>query len=411
MRRRHLLLMGGSALAVLACAVVLFFVLRNRGDAQTQPPSPTPAPTQTAAATPTPTDPPPSTAQVRLRAAGDVIMDTPMLESAYNKNGGYRFGRYFNLIKDQLADADLTVLNVEGSMGGAGQQGYMGYPSINTPPDLLDTLKKSGVDMLTLANNHALDRFFDGLLATVRNVDKAKLLRVGGYKSKSDFNTPQVVDVNGIQIGFANYTTGLNGMDAKSDKRAVEYGVRTTSKANFKSDIQAIRDAGAEVVVVFMHWDREYKHKPSNETKSLAKRLAQAGADVVIGSHSHMVQPIEWLETEDAEGNARKTLVVYSLGNFLTNHKGEFLDNGILFEVGFSRDAEGAVSVVEPRYLPVWVWVQKNGEERNYQVLPVGDTIDNRPDGMTDEQYARVTAAWNESVDLLGDAIAQPLRK
>ena len=388
-----------AALVLAVVAAVLFWPREGSTGTDTAAGTPAPLPT----ATPAPTEPP--VALARIRAAGDIIIDTPMLTAAQTSGTSYKFDKYFNRIGNVLEDADWTIINIEGALAGMGEYGYTGYPSFNTPPVILDTLKKRGVDMLTLANNHSLDRYFDGLMNTLRNVDKAGLARTGAYRSQKDYDKPLVVDINGIQIGFTNYTTGLNNVEKRSDKRATQYGLRTTAKADYAKDIAALRDAGAQAVVVMMHWDREYKRQPGAATKQMAQQIADAGADVIIGGHPHMVQPLEWLSAADG----RKVLCLYSMGNFLSNHKGPYLDNGIVFEVSFALDKHGAVRVVNPCYIPVWVWVQKSDDALNYQVMPAAAAIRNRPETMTDEQYERVTAAWRESLEILGTEIAAPI--
>ncbi len=408
MRNNRPVLIMILTVAVLAVAMTATIVLRN-GQASTAT-NPVPE-TATASADaglsqpslttshPAPTERP--IALATLRAAGDVIIDSPMLSAAYS-GGAYKFGKYFALIADELAAADVTTINVEGAIAGQGEFGYTGYPSFNTPPAILTALKAAGVDMLTLANNHSLDRYYDGLMNTLRNVDKAGLQRTGAYRSQKEHDAPQVFEVNGIKLGVTNYATGLNGVEKRSDKRALKYGIRTVQRSNFKKDIQAMRDAGAQAVVVFMHWDREYKRMPNGATKKTAQQLADAGADVIIGGHPHQVQPIEWLEGKD--GN--RTLCAYSLGNFLSNHEGEFLDNGIILQVSFALLDDGTVAVVDPGYVPVWVWVQKSKSGLNYQVLPIEKTLAARPESMTDAQYARMGTALKETDDLLADSPA-----
>ena len=395
-----------SLIALIALLIFVWFTMQQTGLTDKLFPSPTPEPIITPAPTPEPTPVPTEApiAYARIRAAGDIIIDTPMLNSAYS-GGQYKFGKYFSQIKEALSDADLTIANIEGAIAGSDALGYAGYPSFNTPASILETLKDCGVDMLTLANNHSLDRYFDGLMNTLRNVDQAGLMRTGAYRSKKEYAKPLVVDVNGIKIGFTNYTTGFNNNDKHSDKRATEYGVRHVNGANFKKDIAALREAGAQAVVVFMHWDVEYQLSPSDKTLEYAMQLADAGADVIIGGHPHHVQPIEWIDGADGH----RALCLFSMGNFLSNHKGAYLDNGIIFEVGFALRADGKVHVVDPKYLPVWVWVYEQGDGHNYQVMPVRKTIDNRPEDMTDERYERVQAAWQESLGVLGSKIAQPI--
>jgi len=343
-----------------------------------------------------------------IRAVGDVIITEPMLKFAYDKQKKrYDFTRAFSMIGDSLSMADFTIANVEGPMGGKGKRGFKGYPTFNTPPKLLDALKAAGVDMLTLANNHSLDTGFDGLVATVKNVDKAGLMSIGAYRSKADYRAPKVVEINGIRVGFTNYTDNLNRKEKYAPKAALQYGVRHIKHSNIKNDISALRKAGAEFVVVFMHWGREYLTKPPDNVKKMAKKLTAAGADLIIGGHPHSVQPFAYVTAKDNKGNKRRALVMYSLGNFLTHQRGRDHDSGVIFEFTLERNAKEKIEITGARYVPVWVWlISKNGVE-DCRVLPVGKYLNDKPKGMSQRDHKLLNRAWKTLTKRLGSKYAR----
>ena len=216
--------------------------------------------------------------EVVIRSFGDIIIHEPLFDTAYDeKTKTFDFSPYFTLISDSLAKADYTVGNVDGPMGGKGSRGYKFYPQFNTPPHLLHALKGIGIDMLTLANNHALDTFFDGLKREIANVEKVGIDHVGAYRTQKEYDTPKVVDIKGIKVGITNYTVSTNNLENSSDPEATEYGLRTTRNSSPKKDIAALRKAGAEFVVVYMHWGEEYVRDVTNSQKDLAKKLVAAG--------------------------------------------------------------------------------------------------------------------------------------
>ena len=340
-----------------------------------------------------------------IRSFGDIIIHEPLFDTAYDaKAKTFDFSPYFALISDSLAKADYTVGNVDGPMGGKGSRGYKFYPQFNTPPHLLHALKSGGIDMLTLANNHALDTFFDGLKREINNVEKVGIDHIGAYRTQKEYDTPKVVDIKGIKVGFTNYTVSTNNLENSSDPEATEYGLRTTRNSSPKKDIAALRKAGAEFVVVYMHWGEEYVRDVTNSQKDLAKKLVQAGADMIIGGHPHVVQTIDTVSAKDESGNQRSALVVYSMGNFLCDQRARYKDSGIIFEFTLVDDGSGVVTATSPRYIPVYVWRIKAGSGFDYRVVACGNVIEDRPKSMTDEVFNRVKQVWNEQKKLIGES-------
>lgn len=346
-----------------------------------------------------------------IRTAGDFVIHDVIFQSAArlakqtNSSNPYNFIPMLNLIRDQLENADFTVTNVDGSMGGKQyyKYGYSGYPQFNTPPHILYALVDAGVDMLTLANNHMLDGWYDGLMAEIANVEKVGLKHVGANRSTEEKNTPVVVEINGIKVGFMNYTVSLNEMDKKGvDSRALEFGVNATKNSDPKKDAKALRDAGADVIVCYMHWGKEYEEMPDDNQKKLANILVTSGCDVIVGGHPHVVQYATWLSGTNQFGETQRTLCVYSLGNFLSDQRLALRDGGIIFDFTIQEQADGSFSIINPSYLPTWVW--RTGDKDNgynYSVVPIGKYLDTRPEGMSDADYTRMLQSYQESINAM----------
>lgn len=336
--------------------------------------------------------------QAHIRVVGDLMMHQRQLELGQMENGEYDFAPQYALVKTALSDADYTIANLETTVGLYGNQPYSGYPRFNAPESLLAAIKDAGVDFLTLANNHILDRYFDGMVTTVNNVENYGFDFTGAYRTPEEAGQPVVIEVNGIKLGMLAYTAHTNGMEAFSDAEATEYGVSYLYGADFEADVQKLRDAGADVIIAMPHWGTEYKRQPDADVRRTAEKLAAAGVDVILGSHPHMVQPIEWLtvETETGEHTA---LVAWSLGNFIDNMKIQYTDSGIILDFTIVEAADGGFDIVDVGYVPIYCWRQ----DANIQALCSGEYLDERPEGMSDATYDRMKLSHRELVELIGD--------
>ncbi|MCZ8522770.1 MULTISPECIES: CapA family protein [Paenibacillus] len=256
----------------------------------------------------TPAGPPiPSDRIVSLAAVGDVLIHRPLYEDARTRTG-FDFSPMLAAVRQELQHADVAVANQESVTGGA-QLGLSDYPSFNSPQETADALKEAGIDVVTMANNHALDRGEKALRSAIRHWRELGVEYAGASESMADRSRLRVVEKNGVKLAFLAFTQGTNGISPPPGKA---YLVHRTEERRMRSDIAEARKA-ADAVVVSLHWGREYERLPSAEQRKLAKLAADAGADIIIGHHPHVLQPLEWI------GNNRggRSLVVYSLGNFL----------------------------------------------------------------------------------------------
>ena len=360
-----------------------------------------PLPTVTAVPTPRPG----GLRSVRLRVIGDVMVCQSQLD-AY-KDSGYDFHPEFDFIKEMLQNADYTMANMEGTVGKYNDKKYSGYPLFNCPETILEALKDSGVDFLTLANNHMLDRWFNGVKNTVGWVRQYGFDYVGAYLSPEERNTPVIYDVGGIKIGFVAYTHTTNTQEKVSDKDAVEYGVPYLYKADIEADIKRLKDAGAEVVIAFPHWGKEYIKNPDDNQKKYARRLAEAGADIILGSHSHTVQNMGYQSVTDASGRTRQVFITFSLGNFLSDHvpvkadDGTYAatDAGIIVDFTINEHEDGTFTCDDVGYIPTYCWQPTQGDAR---VLPSGKYLQSGPAGMTEEAHNRLVETYQQVTETIG---------
>ncbi len=403
-RRAAIVFCTVVAVLLLALALLLgwFFFLRSAGeDAQTAPsPSPTVAAAAPATATPVPepTATPFAPRTVTIRAVGDVMMHEAQLEAAARPGEGYDFSAQYADIAPSLMAADYTIANLETTVGLYSDQPYSGFPMFNAPPELLTALGEAGVDFVTMANNHILDRFYDGMLRTMDNVEAAGLAYGGVNRSKEEQLEPNIVEVGGVKLGMLCYTDYTNGLEKRSDPQARESGVNYIEDADFAAEVQKLREAGADAVIAYMHWGREYRREANDEQRAVTDRLLAAGVDVILGSHPHVVQPAGMREVTLADGTKHEALVAYSLGNFNSAMTDEYTDSGIILEFTLVEQEAGGFAVENIGFVPTYCW-EKDGV---FTTIPALPCYDEAPEGMSDAQHQRLRKSVDDVTALMG---------
>jgi poly-gamma-glutamate synthesis protein (capsule biosynthesis protein) len=326
----------------------------------------------TPAPMPSPT-PEPVFAEAVWIGVGDIMSHAPQLPGAYDAaTKSYNFDPYFEPVKPILQSGDWVMANLETPIGGP-DFGYTGYPSFNAPFELAEALKNAGFNMLSTANNHSLDKGERGLRNTIDNLKELGFSFAGTAASQEEADAPVLVERNGITMGILSYTYGTNGIPIPEGK---PYLVNLISEEAIKSDIKKLRGAGADLVTVALHFGIEYQTSPSEEQKNLARSLAASGADIIAGSHPHVVQPYEMVESFDEDGNRKECLIIYSMGNFISNQRGESKDYGVIFKVSVSKNmTEGGTVIKEVEAIPTWVHRYKPDKHFRYRILPVEDVL------------------------------------
>ena len=353
-----------------------------------QTPTPTVAPT----ATPEPIE----AASVHFRAVGDIMSHKLQLTHALQKDGSYNYDSQFAGVKEALSKADFTIANLELSI--ATNKEYSSYPFFRTPEAILATLKDCGIDMFTMANNHILDGFWDGLTHTIDKVDEYGFAHVGAYRTAEEARQPLVMDINGIKFGFLAYTLDVNDNDKRIDPDKAKFCVNILGKADFKADVQALRDQGAEVVICLPHWGEEGRRSVAGSCKKYAQQMVDAGVDIILGSHPHVVLPIN-LGQMEVNGEQKDILIAWSMGNFISYMATQYMDSGIIVDFTVTRDEEGKISIHDVGYVPVYVV----GNPRQFHLVCSGDFYSEQPDGMSDGDYKRMKQSVREIAAMIDE--------
>jgi len=294
-----------------------------------------------------PPSPPPSV--VRLMAVGDNLIHNTLYEQARSRarGAGYDFKFAYDGARELLGQADLAVINQETVVAGA-LYPPSNYPLFNSPTELGDEVYSLGFRAVSLSNNHMLDKGARGAEASLDYWDsKPGVVTSGAYRDEADFLKPRVLEVNGVTFGFAGATFGYNGLRLPSDTSMIMPLLEEEDR--LKAAVETARQA-ADVVVVSVHWGAEYSHQVSDAQRGLARKLVSWGADIVLGTHPHVLQSMEWLDKPDG-GQA---FVAYSLGNFISAQDYTPRLVGGILDVSVEKDHEtGAITLKEPRLRPV----------------------------------------------------------
>ena len=326
-------------------------------------------------------------------STGDIMVHSTQLTGAKTSSGEYDFSAFFKETEPYFKAADLAVANLEVTFGGTESGQYSGYPVFNTPDSLADTIKSSGLNFLITANNHAYDTGLYGLKRTAQ-VLKQRGIEFIGTRETTDDPIYAVKEINGIKIGFANFTYETSG---KTAGRKYLNGAIIAEEANdlinsFSYDridefyatsanmISEMKSGGADYIVFYMHWGNEYKLSPDTWQKTIAQKLSNLGVNMIIGSHPHVIEPVELIRSEDGEST---TVCIYSMGNCVSNQRQEIMDScptghtedGVLFSFTLKKDKNG-VTLNSLDLIPTWVNKYKGGSGYLYTVYPLESAQD-----------------------------------
>lgn len=270
------------------------------------------------------------TLTLRLSAVGDLMVHRWQMTKAYDKRDStFDFSCAFEWIEPHFARSDFLVGNLETTFAGRNKGrgrstlGYSCFPNFNAPDAFGVALRSAGFDLLSTINNHSFDSYVGGLRSTLRLLDSLGIKSVGTALPGERART-QVVDVKGVRLGFCAYTTTLNGYrlpDSLSYCANVIKGLNKESFARLRSDIDSLKAQGVDALFAILHFGTEYQRKPNKAQRTLVDSLFAYGVDVVLGSHPHIVQPMEVRTVVGADSVKRRCVAFYSLGNFISSQR------------------------------------------------------------------------------------------
>lgn len=361
-----------------------------------KPAAPVATPTPTAAPTATPV--PGGT--VTITIGGSVNIDDAIRKSAYYSDSGkYDFTEIMSLLKSEM-QSDLTLLTLENVTLDAEK-----VSAVNAPSVVMDMLAEAGVDVVALGYSKAFDKGFEGLQATVEVAQQRGMTALGAYVSQDDADKLRLFTVDNVDIAFLHYTESISTTGKKAVNSAgISYALPTIKEDGTASamlaDVRNARAAGADVIIVSLNWGKTSASKPTNDQKALAQQLADAGADIIVGAGTRVVQPVTWLTSKDANGSIRQTLCAWNLGSLLNESRKDGNVLGMLLQLQISFDG-AALSFEKVCYTPTYIWRYKQDGQYQYRIA-VSDQP--APDGMSDDQAGYMEKALRNLQKYLGDS-------
>lgn len=271
--------------------------------------------------------------QASLVMVGDALIHSNIYLDAKKSDGTYDFKPMLELTKPITSKYDLAYYNQETILGGT-SLGISSYPRFNSPTEVGDAFLDSGFNLVSLANNHTMDKGEQGVINSLNYWNEKKdVVHAGQYSSFDDRDSVNVYEKNGIKYAFFSYTTWTNGLETPAGK---EYLNNVYSNDKAQNDISKVRDS-VDVVIVAMHWGNEYSLGVSDKQIEIANYLSSLGVDIIIGSHPHVVEPVEFIG---------KTLVIYSLGNFISDQEGIERLTGLMMSVDIKKSVESGITTI-----------------------------------------------------------------
>jgi poly-gamma-glutamate capsule biosynthesis protein CapA/YwtB (metallophosphatase superfamily) len=308
--------------------------------------------------------------KISLLFIGDIMGHDEQIWSAENRETHlYNYDDVFQYIKPVIAGADIAIANFEVTLGGPP---YTGYPQFSSPADLAVACKNAGIDYLVTANNHAADRGKKGIISTINKLDSIGIPHTGTFLNSScrDSLTPLMIHKNGTSIALLNYTFSTNGIIVPEPVI-----VNMLDKELITRDINEAKDKNADIIILFLHWGTEYDTIPSKTQTDLAIYFQSIGADMVIGSHPHVLQKMVRTKNNVTGNN---DVVIYSLGNFVSNQRKPKTDGGSMVRIELTRTGE-KYNISNAGYYLTWVYAPIEKYRKKFFILPCS-LFENKPD-------------------------------
>ncbi|HCT64569.1 MAG TPA: hypothetical protein DIC60_04795 [Lachnospiraceae bacterium] len=368
--------------------------------------------------------------KVSISFVGDLLMHTAERKSGYNEvSNTYNFDYFFKDVKKYFKEKDYVIGSFETPIGKeTSDRAYSGYPTFYNPHEFIEASKKAGINVFMTSNNHVLDRGEKGAVKTMEWIEKYEIPYTGTFKTSQDRQENPVLflNKNGIKIALVNYTEFLNMGVPKNS-----YMVNIIDPNQIKKDIQFAKDSKADIIIAWLHFGTEYQRQASDKQKQLVSEVASDGADIIIGSHPHVIEPMEVIDV-----NGKKVFVAYAIGNFISNQYWRYSTDGMILNIDLAKK-DGKTSFININYIPTQVVREYfgtqtinevavkesdkasdfitgaisqgilKGNEVKFRVVPVGDAIydyEKKLDkNLTDKDYIRLKTTWGDTTRLIGE--------
>ena len=346
-----------------------------------------------------------------ILAAGDVMVHSPQLKAQYDSSTKtYNFDNNFKYVKKYIEKADYSLANLETTLAGNDVYPYSSYPMFNSPDELADSLKNAGFDLLSTINNHSYDKSDLGVSRTLKTLKEKGFDTVGTRENESDDDF-LIKEINNIKVGFTSYSYGdikdgikyLNGIKVSKESGDKMNVFDASNVDNAFDTISTTLDKmkDTDIQVAILHWGVEYTRDEIDFQNKLAQKLCDAGVDIIIGSHPHVVEPVETIKSTDGKNEC---VVVYSLGNYISNQRretvGAYSEDGLMVNFDITKKSnEDKATVKKVTCIPTWVNKYNNGVKDVYEIIPIEDK-DNL-DSMKNLNKSKVSQSYENTSSLI----------
>lgn len=309
---------------------------------------------------------------VSLVAVGDNLIHNTLISAGEQEDGSLDYSSFYENIKNDISSADIAVINQETILGGSEFE-YTGYPVFNSPWEIGTAAIDAGFDIFTCATNHSLDKGYAGIEQECAFFDQhPEVVHVGTNDSEEDYNSIIYYEKNSIRFAILNYTYGTNGIPIPESS---PWCVNMMDKEKITADVNAAKQ-NADVIIVFPHWGTENSTSVSDYQREYVQLFSDLGVDIVIGTHPHVLQPVEWVENETT---GKKMLVYYSLGNFISHQTSLNQLCGGMAEIKIEKK-NGEISITSAKLVPVVCWYKSSGDKYEFSVYKLSDYTDSIAD-------------------------------
>lgn len=326
----------------------------------------------------------PQNTKVTLVAVGDNLIHNTLISAGEQDDGTRDYNSFYEDIKPYITSADIACINQETMLGGSDFE-YSGYPMFNTPWEVGEAAINAGFDVFTCATNHSMDVGSAGIMKELEFFSKhPEVTHIGTNSNEDEYNAITYLEKNDIKFALLNYTYGTNGISIPEDK---PYLINMLTEEKVTADLKIARE-NADVVIVFPHWGTENSHEISEQQKKYCKIFSDNGVDIVIGTHPHVLQPVEWYENEET---GKKMLVYYSIGNFISHQTSLNQMCGGMAEITVER-TNGEIKITNAKLAPVIDYYKNTGSGYKFSVYRLSDYNDDlansqAQDGATVEYF------------------------
>jgi len=340
-----------------------------------------------------------------ILSAGDVIMHDAVIRSGKTESGDYDYTGIFEFVKPYAEKADYSIISYEGvSMDS--DKNYTGYPLFNAPPAIISAFSDAGFDMVNNGNNHCLDRALNGLFETIGIIKQKNLQVIGTFQDAAEPRY-KIHDINRIKVGFLSYTYGCNMNENRLTEEERNTHLSLINRDRMETEIKTL-EPKSDIIVVLIHWGVEYRREPTDEQKKLAESMLSWGADIILGSHPHVVEPSETIEID-----GETKYLIYGMGNFLSNQIGgnnpnkynnDLTEDGMMIDIQIEKDLEtGKTSIISVKHIPTWVYRYTENGIYKYKIYPIPSLDHESLNGLDEALAEKLKNSYTRTMELVKD--------